>query len=273
MSHPPDTPATVSPTQGIQLLTRQIESAKKFLSSKSLPENEYAAWETITRDYLVKAFGSPSSHVPRVMNIGKYNATLFNGGEQARETRRVESLAKQLRILESLVELLQTEIELKTPQAQRTPQEISGQSVFLVHGHEEAVIYEAARFLESLDLEVIILREQSNQGRTIIEKFVDYSDVGFAVVLLTPDDKGGPIDAPIDKYKPRARQNVLLELGYFIGKLGRNRVCALFGEGVEIPSDYSGVLFIPIDSGGAWHMLLARELKAAGIEIDMNKAI
>jgi predicted nucleotide-binding protein len=185
----------------------------------------------------------------------------------------MESLAKQLRILESLVELLQTEIELQAPQDKATDNDISGQSVFLVHGHEEAILHEVARFLESLELDVIILREQPSEGRTIIEKFVDYSNVGFAVVLLTPDDKGGPINVPIEHYQPRARQNVLFELGYFLGKLSRRRVCALYREGVEIPSDYTGVLFIPIDSGGAWRLTLARELKAVGMDVDMNKAI
>jgi predicted nucleotide-binding protein len=73
--------------------------------------------------------------------------------------------------------------------------------------------------------------------------------------------------------KLRARQNVILELGFFLGKLGRKRVCALYQHNVEIPSDYAGVLFVPIDSGGAWRLPLARELKAAGLDIDMNRAV
>jgi predicted nucleotide-binding protein len=93
-----------------------------------------------------------------------------------------------------------------------------------------------ARFLEKLDLRPIILHEQPNKGRTVIEKFEAHSDVGFAVVLLTPDDVGGLASSP-DKLSRRARQNVILELGYFIGKLGRAKVCALYKEGVEIPSD------------------------------------
>ena len=125
----------------------------------------------------------------------------------------------------------------------------------------------------NFNIKVIILREQPNEGRTIIEKFVDYSDAGFALIFLTPDDKGGPINVPFDKFKTRARQNVSLELDYFLGKLGCRRVSALYREGVEITSDYSGVLFIPLDPDGAWCLKLARELKAAEIEVDMNKAI
>ena len=74
-------------------------------------------------------------------------------------------------------------------------------------------------------------------------------------------------------YRDRARQNVILELGYFTGKLGRNRICALHRGSVEIPTDYLGVVYVPLDEGGGWQLQLARELKAACFEIDMNKAV
>jgi len=92
-------------------------------------------------------------------------------------------------------------------------------------------------------------------------------------VLLTPDDRGGLASLPYESQRQRARQNVIFELGYFIGRLGRNRVCALYSENVEIPSDYSGVLFIKFDEAGAWRLSLAKEIKAAGITVDMNKAL
>ena len=145
---------------------------------------------------------------------------------------------------------------------------IGSRRVFLVHGHDERVRETVARFLEKLQLECVILHEQPNKGRTIIEKFEAYSGVAFAVVLLTPDDRGGPAECPYDQQKPRARQNVVLELGFFLGTLGRSRVCALYSEGVEIPSDCSGVLFIPFDSSGAWKTSLAKELSEAGINLD-----
>lgn len=143
--------------------------------------------------------------------------------------------------------------------------------VFLVHGHKKSILNESARFLEHLGLDVTILHEQPNSGRTIIEKFVDYSDVSFAIVLLTADDRGGLADAPVKHLQLRARQNVILELGFFLGKLGRNRVCALYEKDVEIPSDYSGVLFTPLDESGAWKSALARELMAAGLPVDLNR--
>lgn len=140
--------------------------------------------------------------------------------------------------------------------------------VFVVHGREEGPREAVARFLSKIGLEPIILHEQANQSQTVIEKIEAYSDVGFAVVLLTPDDEGNlKGEAP----QPRARQNVLLELGYFIGKLTRKRVCTLKSGEIEIPSDWRGIIDEPFDGG--WQKTLARELKAAGYEIDWNKVM
>ena len=143
-------------------------------------------------------------------------------------------------------------------------------NVFVVHGHADAVTLAVARFLEKLDLRPIILHEQPDIGRAVIEKFEAHADVGFAVVLLTPDDVGG--FASSGKLNPRARQNVILELGYFIGKLGRERVCALYTEGVEVPSDIHGVLYMPYDTENGWRLKLAHEIKTAEITADLNRA-
>jgi hypothetical protein len=142
--------------------------------------------------------------------------------------------------------------------------------VFIVHGHDDGARQSVARFLERLGFEPVILQEQANRGRTIIEKFEEHGDVGFAVVLLTPDDEGR---AKGGELQPRARQNVVLELGYFIGRLGRHKVCALKSGDLELPSDYQGVLWETMDAGGGWRLSLARELKAAGHEVDLNKAL
>jgi len=142
--------------------------------------------------------------------------------------------------------------------------------VFIVHGHDGEARESVARFLERLGLQAIILHEQANRGKTVIEKVESNSDVGFAVVLLTPDDEGCTKGG---QPEPRARQNVLLELGYFIGRLGRERVCALKRGHVEIPSDFAGVVWETMDAANGWKLALARELQAAGHEIDMNKAV
>jgi len=146
--------------------------------------------------------------------------------------------------------------------------------VFIVHGREEGPRESVARFVARLGLNPIILHEQPDQGRTIIEKFEEHSaDVRYAIVLLTADDRGGLADAKPSTYRPRARQNVILELGYFLGKLGRRRVSVIYEEAVEIPSDYQGVLYTPLDPGTAWRFKLAREMKAAGLDIDLNLAV
>lgn len=149
----------------------------------------------------------------------------------------------------------------------------SGNKVFLVHGHNQSVLQTCARFIEKLDLPLTILSEEANKGRTIFQKFVDHSDAGFAVVLLTADDRGGRVGQSETGQSLRARQNVIFELGFFIGKLGVDKVCALYEEGVEIPSDYHGVAFVPLDERQAWKFELAKEMKAAGLPVDLNKVL
>lgn len=144
--------------------------------------------------------------------------------------------------------------------------------VFIVHGHDEGMQQAVARVLGILGLDPIILNEKENEGKTIIEKFEKHSDVSFAVILLSPDDMGYSANAGAKAATPRARQNVVLELGYFVGKLGRGRVAALKkGNDLEIPSDISGVVYMPYDGGSGWKLELCRELRAAGYEVDANK--
>lgn len=175
-----------------------------------------------------------------------------------------------------LLNLLDTvEVEL-TLSGVSVPGEVKfGRQIFVVHGHDEAMKQSVARSLETLGFEPTVLHEKPNQGRTIIEKFSDYSDVGFAVVLLSPDDIGRARANVPGTERPRARQNVILELGYFLGKLGRDRVMALFKpeQDFEMPSDYSGVLFIPFDDAGKWKFDVAKELRACGYEVDANRLL
>lgn len=141
--------------------------------------------------------------------------------------------------------------------------------VFIVHGHDEAIKYEVSNFLRRIGLEPIILHEQANRGQTIIEKIEEFSDVGFGIVLYTPCDKGGTAETDPDDMKLRARQNVIFEHGYLIGKLGRERVCALLKENVERPSDIDGILYIPYQKG-MWELAVGKELRSAGYNIDLN---
>lgn len=146
--------------------------------------------------------------------------------------------------------------------------------IFVVHGHDEEMKQTIARTLENLNLKPIILHEQANLGKTIIEKFESYSEnVSFAIVLLSPDDLGYKKDKPLESATFRARQNVILELGYFMGKLGRKNVVALHRNetNFEFPSDILGILYIPFDPHNGWKLALAKEIKAAGYDIDFGK--
>jgi len=144
--------------------------------------------------------------------------------------------------------------------------------VWVIHGRNGELREKVARFLLHLGLEPIILDEQAARGRTLIEKLEAQTPLAFAVVLLTGDDVGGLAAEP-GGLRPRARQNVIFELGFSIAKLGRARVCALYEEGVELPSDFRGVEYKPLDAAGAWRWLLARELLEAGLRFDPIKAL
>ena len=146
-------------------------------------------------------------------------------------------------------------------------------SVFLVHGHDEAAVQTVARFVERLRIKPVILHEQINQGMTVIEKFEEFAGrAGFAIVLMTPDDLGHAVASPRKKMF-RPRQNVILELGYFAAKLGRRRTFVLRKGDIEIPSDLLGLVYEPMDTTEGWKIRLARELLAVGFQIDLNRAI
>lgn len=151
------------------------------------------------------------------------------------------------------------------PAVQTPPGVFNTTQVFVVHGHDDIAKLEMAAFIKSLGLEPIILHLQASSGRTIIEKIEHYSNVGFGVVLYTPCDLGAKVGALTSSY--RARQNVVFEHGYLIGKLGRPRVAAVVKGQVETPNDISGVVYIQLDADGNWRGELIKEMRAAGYRI------
>jgi predicted nucleotide-binding protein len=179
------------------------------------------------------------------------------------EIRRLESVTNRLELFPEPTASDATEEKPSSPT-------IPAKKSFIVHGHDTSASESVARFLERLGIEPVILHEMASGGSTVIEKLERYSDVKFAVVLLTPDDVGATADQK-NSLKPRARQNVILEFGYFVGKLGRSNVCALLKGDVEIPSDMMGIIYVPMDHGRGWRLSLATELRDAGFKIDMNR--
>ncbi len=149
-----------------------------------------------------------------------------------------------------------------------TDKNVDNNRVFVVHGHDGELRQSIARTLEKQGIEPIILAEQANLGATIIEKFERYSDVRAAICLFTEDDLGKANKE--DDLKHRARQNVVFEAGYFIGKLGRENVVLLANRDIEMPSDLSGVVYT---DNSMWQMQVLKELKEMGFSVDLNKAI
>lgn len=192
-----------------------------------------------------------------------------------------KNIQSSIRLLREAQRVMREDLEdIKSMQEQMLPESSAtsqaenplalSRRVFVVHGHDEGARETVARFLEKIGFEPVILHEQASRNRTIIEKIEAYHDVGFAVVLLTPDDEGRVMGGEL---KPRARQNVMLELGYFMGRLGREKVCALKRGVLDIPSDFAGVVWVDMDSGIGWKQELGKELSAAGHEIDWNKVM
>lgn len=168
-------------------------------------------------------------------------------------------------------ELPEKEIKQVNTQKISSMNKPNTKDIFIVHGHNEGVKHNVARVVEKLKLNPIILNEQSSGGLTIIEKLEKYANVSFAIVLLTYDDFGNA-KAESEKNK-RARQNVIFELGYFIAKLSRNNVLCLHEDGVELPSDILGVVYVKIDDSESWKIRLTKELKAVGFNVSLDDVL
>jgi predicted nucleotide-binding protein len=179
-----------------------------------------------------------------------------------------------LALLREAVRTLQEDLEEQERQtpSSRPALRPSTRKAFVVHGHDDGAREAVARFLEKIGFEAFILHERPNKGRTIITKFrEEAADIGFAVVVMTPDDLGKRAD-DASEAKLRARQNVVFELGFFIGALGPDRVAALVKGEIERPSDFDGVVYISLDAAD-WRTKLGQELQAVGYEIDWNKVM
>ncbi len=266
------TPPSVDTKLGIELLNKLIQKAEEALKGQRITYDMDSAWETLAENYLIKVFGSDSPNVTKVMDAGRPGSFSVHATEDWWENQRRKGFTSRITQLKSLIEVLETSMQL--PSEAIAKQHAVGNKIFIVHGHNDGIKETIARFIEKLGMEAVILHEKANKGRTLIEKFEEEcKEVGFAIVVMTKDDRGGTSSESYETQRPRARQNVILELGFFLGRLGRGRVGVLYEEEVEIPSDYSGVVFTKLDAGGAWRLSLAKEMKAAGFAIDMNLAV
>ena len=285
--------------KAIARLQKALDAIPELKQLKDLRGDppEFRKWRRDTEVAITNTFGERSRHSKDFTNIryrpqairtmnpnSEYHTAYMRGLEAAaavlesmieeiKEYWEDEKLtaASVLKAIKESKESREEEHQAPPSPAARENERTNTREVFIIHGRDNEAKETVARFLTRLNLTPVILHEQPNQGRTIIEKFEQHAQVGFAVALLTPDDVGALRDSSND-LKPRARQNVVFELGYFLGQLGRNRVCALTKGNVELPSDYDGVVYVSLDDGG-WKMDLIRELKNIGFDVDANKAL
>lgn len=259
-------------TNKTKLLTSLLEDAKSMAYRDGNLDKVKKRGEMI----VPKIFGSGSVYLDKIMKI-RYSPTItFSGIDNSVYHGSFEAGKSQLiNLINVMLEDLSLAEVFETIDSNTTNNNSKSEKIFIVHGHNEEMKQSSARFLEKLDLRPIILHEQPNKGKTIIEKFTDFSDVSFALILLSGDDAAFGKNETSKKAKLRARQNVILELGYFLGKIGRENVVVLHEilDNFEIPSDYQGVIYIPYDNAGNWRLSVAKELRAVGFEIDGNKLL
>ncbi len=267
----------ISKQKAIELLKENL-TLIDGLSGEDHRSQDFIKWRMNTKDLIGQIAGVFRSARPfpqrfSKISYGDQENRAIIAGLPPRDVEYATGLSRAFDLIRSLIKNLQNfesnDETTASGEGERgaTP---SGSDVFIVHGHDEGAKHKVARYVEQLGLTAIILDEQAGKGCTVIQKFEDHSkDVGFAVVLFTPDDVGKSVKE--DTLKPRARQNVVFELGYFVAKLARNRVSVLYGKGVEMPSNYDGVLYISLEDD--WRTELRKEITAAGIHIDPSKMI
>jgi len=265
------------------LLQRRIDELKKFEpnSINKLNDPRINVLSQAIDEAIVRIFGPETIDYDRyhwVSHIRSGGLVMRGYGPSITEVREEvkEGIEKAALTLEGIILRFREELETTAPQAQNAASEssnwIDSGQIFVVHGHDQGARESVARFIERIGFEPIILHERPNKGRTIITKFrEEASDVGFAIVLMTPDDHGA--EAGVTNTKLRARQNVVFELGFFIGAFGPERVVAIVKGDVERPSDFEGVVYIDLDDAGAWKQKLGKELEAVGFNIDWNRVM
>jgi predicted nucleotide-binding protein len=227
----------------------------------------YYSWQREVVGFLSEAFDASAANKFIDIKTSHWSARLKS------QLGKLKGLLARLEAQKNQVPFI-GHADIKTPisraATKRENHPFDRERIFIVHGHDNEAKETIARFIERIGLEAVILHEQPSSGKTVIEKFEEYANVSFALVILTPDDVGA-VKATPDRLQRRARQNVIFELGFFIGRLGRKRVSALYKEGVELPSDYQGTVYIKLDDEGAWKLKLIQELMESGIPVDMSK--
>lgn len=247
-------------------LCREVPQKSRNTSIQALE-----MWDQQALTLLAGAFTGPDPYrtYPKELKKSYLTESATFEDDKARIIEGFGSRLTALRSIRDLLGLYQEPSDMILA-GQEHPASRKSTTVFIVHGRSEGAKQQVARFLErTTNAQPVILHEQPKLGRVIIETLETYAaTAAFAIVLLTADDRGGLAEA--QESQLRARQNVVFELGFFIGALGRSRVAVLYEEAVELPSDMDGILYTVLDSRGAWKLGLGRELRAGGFAVDLN---
>ena len=249
-----------------------IERIDKKQEAFEVLNKKMNTWDDYNKEFLKQAFDDPNNEYWE----SYINAGYTHFGDIKSEVKGdfyltlrglIQDKLDDLNNLNNKAELIKS---IDKTESKTKSQELSKEEVFIVHGHDEEAKAKTARFIQKLGFKPIILHEQASSGKTIIEKIESYSNVGFGIVLYTPCDVGSVKRASLE-LKKRARQNVVFEHGFLIGKIGRKNVCALVKGDIETPNDISGVVYITMDNGEGWEFQIAKEMKKSGYTVDMNK--
>jgi len=261
-------PPSLPPNKAIALLRQQRDKIDDLLKLK-YDDPQVDKWDNFTQQVIVKSFGKPHDNLSAYYSTRTGGSIYVNMPDYAIQENFINGYTALKTLLEGFIEQLEAFGEPTEEKIIEATKHISSMEIFIVHGHNEEVKNELAIILNKLGFKPIILHEQANQGLTLIEKLEKHSDVGFAFVLLTPDDLGRE-NKESKSLSPRARQNVVFEHGLFVGKLGRKRVCCLYTGNIEIPSDLNGLVYLPFKySINEIQLDIIKELKAAGYKIEI----
>lgn len=263
--------------KGAEVITELIEEGKQFTydsfarrSERGYPEAfspEWVAWRTRVVGAIRNLFGDTSA--PYAMLEHGLRTDVLGWGPERFDTAQSYFLGA----LGAAAKIVHDDVFGELEEGPAVAPGLKSNRVFIVHGHDEAAKTQLEALLGEMGLEPVVLHRKPDEGLTILEKFEKYSDVGFAFVLLTPDEVAYLADAErqpdADRPKElRARPNVLFEFGFFVGRLGRANVCCLHRDGVTLPSDLHGLLYKPFSSSveeAAWG--ISKELKARGYKL------
>jgi predicted nucleotide-binding protein len=304
---------TVSAKEIVELLQVQKTKGEELLKNSALSPGDLQYWNLFTKEIFTRAFGPRLEYIDSILYTGGNKPLSAYEPESNLEKMRRTNFQTTLKNLENCLEQLLAKGSIQAISLQEesppppeekpkirkeisknggkkdltvhedSPPAAAGEKVarmtkskerkvLIIHGRDEEKRTMIAGFLKKLDLEPFLPDDDADQGMSLLEKYKQYEDAVFAITLLTADDMGYPQGEP-EEPKPRPKQNVIFELGFLMGRLEPNLVCALYEEGLDLPSEFKGSVLIPYDAGGLWKLLVARALKVADVDVDLNKAI